>query len=315
MDTYCGYIALLGRPNAGKSTLLNACIGQKIVGVSKKPQTTRNKIIGIDTQDQVQYIYLDTPGIHNHSGKPQINRSMNQLAWSAVSDADIICYLIDTKHGWTPEDMHYISSLIEKGAEKVFVFASKIDCITKEQVKEGISSIQTGLQTLKDTLSEQDKKKILNDIPKSVSAKRVDYVKEFKSLLASHLPLGPMLYDADELTDKSERFVVSEIIREQAFRQLGQELPYGTSVTVSKLTQNDKLTSIHATIITNKKSHKPIIIGRKGQLIKAIGSSARENLERHFNQKVYLELFVKVQENWIDNEKLIEKFQEIEAIN
>ncbi|MFK7823255.1 MAG: GTPase Era [Oligoflexales bacterium] len=309
MSTRCGYIALLGRPNAGKSTLLNACIGQKIVGVSRRPQTTRNKVLGISSEGQTQFIFLDTPGIHKAQGRAKINHTMNKLAWSSAADADLICYMVDATRGWTGEDTQYFSNLLEHAKVPVLVVASKADALKKARISEGVASIKAGMANCREAASFEQ---LLNDEPYLISAKQKDHVTSFKALISSVLPESPWLYREDELTDKPERFVVSELIREQLFRKLGAELPYGCGVTVESMQSQEKMVRIKACIIVARTSHKPMVIGKAGKTIKEIGTESRLSLESHFDTKVFLELFVKVKENWIDRSDLICAFQQIE---
>ena len=309
MSTRCGYIALLGRPNAGKSTLLNACIGQKIVGVSRRPQTTRNKVLGISSEGDTQLIFLDTPGIHKAQGRAKINHTMNKLAWSSAADADLICYMVDASKGWTGEDTLYFSTLLEHAKVPVLVVASKADALKKAKISEGVASIKAGMDSCKESTSFDQ---FLHDEPFLVSAKQKDSVSSFKKITSSALPMSPWLYGEDELTDKPERFLVSELIREQLFRRLGAELPYGCGVTIESMQTQAKLIRIKACIIVSRASHKPMVIGRNGQSIKEIGKESRLSLEQHFENKVFLELFVKVKENWIDRSDLICAFQQIE---
>ena len=309
MTTRCGYIALLGRPNAGKSTLLNACIGQKIVGVSRRPQTTRNKVLGISSEDDSQLIFLDTPGIHRAQGRAKINHTMNKLAWSSAADADLICYMVDASRAWTSEDTLYFSTLLEHAKVPILVIASKADALKKSKISEGVTSIKAGMSACIENTSFD---KLLTEQPFLISAKQKDQVINFKKLISSSLPEGPWLYGEDELTDKPERFVVSELIREQLFRKLGAELPYGCGVTVESMQSQEKIVRIKACIIVARSSHKPMVIGRGGQTIKEIGKESRLSLESHFDNKVFLELFVKVKENWIDRSDLICAFQQIE---
>lgn len=309
MSTRCGYIALLGRPNAGKSTLLNACIGQKIVGVSKRPQTTRNKVMGISPEGDAQLIFLDTPGIHKAEGRAKINQTMNKLAWSSAADADLICYMVDSGLGWKPEDSLYFSTLLQHTKAPVLVIASKADAAKKAKITEGLKSIAEGMKACK---KETAFELLIQEEPFLLSAKQKDSVNSFKQLSASILPESPWLYGEDELTDKPERFLISELIREQLFRKLGEELPYGCGVTVESVQPQAHLTRIKACIIVSRASHKPMVIGKGGRSIREIGKESRLSLEKHFESKVYLELFVKVKENWIDRPDLISTFQQIE---
>lgn len=308
MTTFCGYIVFLGRPNAGKSTLLNACIGQKIAGVSKKPQTTRHRILGITTESDTQFIFLDTPGIHNSAKKHRINKFMNKSAWSAVQEANVICYLIDTKAGWHTEDALYLSNIIDEAKSPIVVCATKIDAIKKNQADLSISHIQQQVESL--VKSKGGSFELVQPKVFSVSAKRPESLQQFKNLCKSFLPASAMLFPEDDLTDQPEKFVVAEMIREQLFRSLSQEIPYGTSVVIEELSERASgHVHIKATIIVNQANHKAIVIGKQGQTIKTIGQNARQTLEQHFLAPVYLDLFVRVVENWLDNPGLIQEFE------
>ena len=316
-ETYCGYVALLGRPNSGKSTLLNACLGQKIVGVSSRPQTTRNRILGIDMVDARQIVFLDSPGIHNAGGKPRINHTMNKVAWSVAAEADIICYLVDAVRGWSEEDQVYLTSLLRHATSPVWMIVTKADAVKKEKLNDCVDLVREQMASIKKDLSETEEcseKSVwyLSDEPCQVSAKRKDRLKEFRTELASYLPEGPWLYDPENLTDKPESFIVGELIRENLFRRLSEELPDGCGVRIEKIHQNRERVHVKATIIVSRESHKPMVIGKQGQGIKAIGTISRESLERHYDKKVRLDLFVRVDEGWVNDPELIANYQQIE---
>lgn len=306
MKTKTGYVAFLGCPNAGKSTLLNACLGTKIAIVSNKPQTTRNKILGICTEGDSQILFLDTPGIHNSEKLPSINQLMNTAAWSVLRDSDVICYLVDITKGLIEEDLQWIREILKKFRKKVIFFATKSDKVKKDLAHAKLSEINNRFDDLISGLgTEEIKSSLIEKKFLCVSAKVPDDVAFVKKLFSQHLDVGPWLYDADDLTDQSQKFICSELIREQIFRQLGEELPYKTAVVVEKFEQKEKIIRIFASIIVERSSQKPIVIGKGGKQIKAIGSLAREALERHLDSKVFLELFVKVQDSWTDSVKMI----------
>jgi GTP-binding protein Era len=311
METHCGYIALLGRPNAGKSTLLNACLGQKIAGVSQKPQTTRNRILGIDTAGDCQMVFLDTPGLHKSQGKPKINHMMNREAWSVVADADLICYLIDAKSGWHEDDERYLSSLLGQTKTPLLILATKVDAAKHILIVDSANVIKNKVRSLLSHLPEDCINGLIQPYPYLLSAKRPEEIKQFRTTVSEYMPKGPFLYDPENLTDRPESFVVGEMIREQIFRQLGEELPYGTSVVVEEMTDGPTTKIVGATIIVSRQSHKPIVIGHQGRTIKSIGTAARETLVQHFGSPVFLNLYVKVQPNWIDNSALVSEFQGI----
>lgn len=308
----CGYVALLGRPNAGKSTLLNALLGHKIAVVSAKPQTTRNRILGVHTEGSAQVMFLDTPGIHRAESLHRINRTMNRVAWNVLVDADVVCYLVDSTEGWQEEDSGYLQGILQRTSKPVYVLATKIDAVKKDAVALGAMTIDRGLRAVIDALPEEKRaaaeKQILTGGPVRVSAKRPESVAEFRSSLLPLMPEGPFHYAEDDLTDMPQQFVCAEIVREQVFRQMGAEIPYNVAVKIDSFKHEKAITKILATIILQKDSHKGMIIGRGGARLKSIGTEARIALERHLERKVYLELFVKVQEGWIDSDALIAEY-------
>ncbi len=305
-----GFVALIGRPNAGKSTLLNACIGQKIAGVSRKPQTTRNRILGIDMVGTSQVIYLDTPGIHK-SSKSLLNRAMNKAAWATLADADVICYLIDASRKWVDEDSEFLKSVAERLEVPLLVLATKADNAKKVEIEENFDVI---VQKIEDLKANHSDIKFLRDEVLLMSSKRPEDIANFKELVAAAIPEGEYLFDPENITDRPDKFVVGELIREQLFRSLGDEIPYGTGVTIDKISSektksNLEITNVLATIIVSTESHKRIVIGKAGSMLKQVGSAARESLERHYEKKVFLELFVRVQNDWINSEKWISELQ------
>jgi GTP-binding protein Era len=309
-NTRSGFVALIGRPNAGKSTLLNACIGQKIAGVSRKPQTTRNRILGIDMVGTSQVIYLDTPGIHK-SSKSLLNRAMNKAAWATLTDADVICYLIDASRKWVDEDSEFLKSVAERIEVPLVVLATKSDNAKKVEIEENFDFIVQKIDELKASHQEI---KFLRDEVILISSKRPEDVAKFKELVAAAIPEGEYLFDPENITDRPDKFVVGELIREQLFRSLGDEIPYGIGVTVDKISSektksNLDITNVLATIIVSTDSHKRIVIGKSGSMLKQVGTAARESLERHYEKKVFLELFVRVQTDWINSEKWIAELQ------
>lgn len=308
----CGYVGILGKPNAGKSTLLNGFIGQKLAGVSAKAQTTRNKILGIDVVDGCQMIFLDTPGIHNSHQHIRMNKLMNDAAWSILADADYMLYLIDCRVGIKDDDIDFLKKVLTSANCPVEVILSKSDSIKKFLVRESSEKTTEVLKKLSlDPTLTKGKDFLVSTTPTLLSAKRPTELSTFKQELAPKLPEGPFLYGEDELTDKSQKFVVSELVREHTFRQLGDEIPYGVTVVTDKIDEKEKIVHVDATIIAEREAHKPIIIGKNGSRIKKIGMDSRTSLEQHFEKKVMLDLFVKVESGWIQNEKLIEQLQGI----
>jgi GTP-binding protein Era len=257
-------------------------------------------------------IFLDTPGLHKAQGKPKINHMMNREAWSVVADADLICYLIDAKTGWHEDDERYLSSLLAQTKTPLMILATKVDAAKNFLIADSASVIKNKIRSIL-SHSEDPAEGLIQPYPYLLSSKRPEEVKEFRMAAAAYMPKGPFLYDPENLTDRPETFIVGEMIREQIFRQLGEELPYGTSVVVEEMSDGPTTKSVGATIIVSRQSHKPIVIGHQGRTIKSIGTAARETLEKHFGGPVFLDLFVKVQPNWIDNSALVSEFQGINA--
>jgi GTP-binding protein Era len=312
MKKKCGYVALLGCPNAGKSTLMNAFLESKIAVVSNKPQTTRNKILGISVEGDTQLLFLDTPGIHKTAGLPTMNKIMNNVAWSVLRDSDFVCYLIDITKGLVEEDELWISAILQKYRKKVMLIASKSDKLRKEFVKEKMLEISNRVSLLNAGLETPSQCTLIGDIPSFVSSKRKEDVAKLRKFLAEHMPEGDWLYDSEDLTDKSQKFICSEFIREQLFRQLGKEIPYKVAVVVDIFEVKPNITEISATIIVEREAYKAIIIGKRGSRLKSIGTEARQSLERHLNQKVFLELFVKVQKGWTENVGMLSEFANLQ---
>lgn len=301
-----GFIAIMGQPNAGKSTLLNACTGQKIVGVSRKAQTTRNQIAGIVCKDSVQYIFLDTPGIHKNTMRIKLNSMMNREAWSSLEQADVVCYLIDINSPWNEIDKGYIKDIIKtlESREKhvpLIVLLSKTDRSKKIEHKEKLLKLKKELAEIKEKCACAS----LLIKPILLSAKNKDDVSMFLKKIGTLLPTQDYLYEEDDLTDKPEKFIVGEMIREQVFRYTGQEIPYCTAVVVDQVSDDGGICKIYASVVTDSKSHKGIVIGAQGQKIKHIGTEARKSLEDFYQKKVHLDLNVQVSENWISQSGLI----------
>lgn len=306
----CGYVALLGQPNAGKSTLMNACIGTKLAVVSAKPQTTRNKILGICPNAESQILFLDTPGIHKTGGLPKLNRRMNATAWSVLQDADVVCYLVDASSGWSEEDESFFRQIAGQCAKPLVVVATKTDKLKSEIIDGHLSVISDRVGACLRAAAEAAGGGVANALaePLAISAKRPADVQCFKDFISQRMPEGPWLYAEDDITDRPQQFVCGEFIREQLFRQLGQELPYSAAVKVDRFENKSGLTVMQASIIVHKENHKGMVIGARGSRIKAIGQAARESLEKHLGRKVHLELFVKVQTNWIDSDNLLAEY-------
>jgi GTP-binding protein Era len=318
-QTRFGFLAFMGLPNSGKSTLLNACVGQKIAGVSAKPQTTRNRIVGLIQGDKTQIAILDTPGLQRsesqgaNASPSRLTRYMNQEAWGAANDADAICYLIDSTQGPTENDRSYLSDLILRYGQKVQIIVSKVDKLRKEERSDVTAEIKNLLESVVDRLSlarPEDSERIAVPKVTQLSAKLKEDVERFIERVSNLMPVGPHHYDVSAATDRSPSFICAELIREQVFRRLGQEIPYGTAVTVTEITRRPTgVRYVAATVYVPKFAHKGIIIGSHGSKLKEIGAGARPALESYFGDKVFLELFVKVQPGWTQNFALIEELQ------
>ncbi len=281
----CGYIAIIGRPNMGKSTLLNHMLGLKLSITSRKPQTTRHQILGVKNVDNAQYIFVDTPGIHS-GGNRAINRYMNRAASSVIHDVDVVLFLVQALK-WTDEDQLVLSKL-EQIDVPVVLLVNKVDKITdKDQLLPFISEISA-------------KFKFANVLP--ISATQGVNVPQLEDYLLTQLPIAPPIFQDDEFTDRSSRFLTAEIIREKLVRELGNELPYQTTVEIESYKDEEKITRIQALILVETKGQKIIVIGDKGARLKSIGTKARKDIEKLIDRKVFLQLWVKVKSGWSDSE-------------
>lgn len=284
----CGYVALIGRPNVGKSTLMNYVLGQKISITSHRPQTTRHRILGIKTTDDVQIVYVDTPGIHENE-KKAMNRYMNRTAGASFKDVDVVVLLVEAMR-WTEEDELVIKRL-QHIKTPVILAVNKVDLIKKkDQLLPFIEKIK----------NKYDFKDII-----PLSATKGDNIDGFEKLISDYLPLSEAFYSEDQITDRSERFMASEIIREKLMRNLTQELPYNLTVEIEKFTEDGKLLDIAAVIWVERDNQKAIIIGKGGSKLKDMGTKARIDMEKMFGQKVFLQLWVKVKSGWSDDERAL----------
>ena len=284
VTTRCGYVAIVGRPNVGKSTLINHILGQKLNITSRKPQTTRHRLLGIKTENEIQAIYIDTPGLHNTNRykKKAINHYMNQTALSALNDVDVVVFIID-RLIWTPDDEKVLGHL-KQGTHPTILAVNKIDLIQDKK-------------TLIPWLSQLSQKMPFSHIiPLSILQKH--NIKQLEHLIHEFLPNGPYLFDEHQITDRSARFLASEIVREKIMRQMGDELPYQVAVIIEEFVNEPKLLTINALIWVERASQKKMIIGEKGQRLKNIGQDARHDLERFFEQHVMLRLWVKIHNGW-----------------
>ena len=284
-----GYVAIIGRPNVGKSTLINLVLGQKLCITSRRPQTTRHRILGIKTTDDSQLIYVDTPGLHTDS-KRAMNRYMNRAAASSIDDVDVILFVIDGL-SWTDEDKQVLERLKKNAVALVILVLNKVDKLADKDL----------LLPQIETLSSQfDFAKVV-----PISARKGINVEQLENELKQFVPLGDLIFPEDQFTHRSSRFLAAELIREKLFRQLGQELPYSLTVEIEEFKQENKLYRIGAVIYVERSGQKSIVIGKKGELLKSVGREARIEMESLFDSKVFLQLWVKVRDGWSDNERML----------
>jgi len=284
----CGFIAIIGRPNVGKSTLMNCILGQKISITSRKPQTTRHRIQGIKSTTQAQMIFVDTPGLH-HGGKRTMNRLMNRAAIDSISDVDVILFVIEAGQ-WTEEDQSILERLQDIHVP-VILLLNKIDKVDNKS--ELLPQIEK--------LSAQTR--FTEIMP--LSARRGDNVEHLEHSVQKLLPLSLPLYPQDQVTDRSERFIAAELVREKLMRRLGQELPYALAVEIEEFVEEGRMLKIGALIWVERDSQKAIVIGKGGAGLKAIGKQARIDMENIFGRKVFLQLWVKVKDKWADDERAL----------
>ncbi len=284
----CGFIAIIGRPNVGKSTLLNHILGQKISITSRKPQTTRHQILGVKTSSTSQCIYVDTPGIHNRRSTA-INRYMNRAASSVLNDVDVVLFVVQALQ-FTEED-EVVLKRLQDIKVPVLLIVNKIDRVDDKD----------DLLPYLDKLSGM--RNFDNVIP--VSALHAQNIDQVEAAVHEYLPESEAYFPDDQITDRSVRFLTAEIIREKLIRELGQELPYTTTVEIDRFEKEDDITRIFATIYVEAKGQKAIIIGRKGAKLKSIGTRARVDIEKMLDGKVYLELWVKIREGWSNDERAL----------
>lgn len=284
-DIRCGFAAIVGRPNVGKSTLLNALIRRKVSIVSPKPQTTRHRILGILTQADLQIIFVDTPGLHASSGRA-MNRHMNRTALSSLQDADV-CLLVVEALRWTEEDQHVLDQAVAAGRPIVLV-VNKVDRIFPRE-------------RLLPYIEELNRKAKFEDIV-PLSGLKGSNVESLPQVIARHLPLSPPHFPPDQITDRSEEFQAAEIVREKLTLRLRQELPYGLTVAIEQFKEEDGRLFVNAVIWVERTGQKAIVIGQGGEQLKEVGRAARIEMSERFGRSVHLELWVKVKENWSDNE-------------
>lgn len=288
-QSHCGYVAIIGRPNVGKSTLLNYIIGEKVSITARKPQTTRHRISGIRTVGNNQVIYVDTPGLHR-GAKKALNKQLNRTATQAIVDVDVICFMVEA--GKWMEDDQWILTRIKAAKCPIILVINKIDKLKSQN-------------ELFPYIDELQKKFEFSEII-SISAAKGKRVGEFEKTVNKFLPEGPHFYDDEQITDRSERFWVSEIIREKLIRNLGQEVPHALAVEIEQYKWDKKLLRISAVIWVERAGQKKIVIGKSGDVLKKVGTQARKDMEAYFESKVFLQLWVKIKKGWSDDERALQ---------
>ncbi|WP_303904957.1 GTPase Era [Thiohalomonas denitrificans] len=287
-----GFVAIVGRPNVGKSTLMNHILGQKISITSHKPQTTRHRILGIKSEGDLQVIYVDTPGLHLQA-KKAVNRYMNRAASSALSDVDLILFVLEAGR-WTDEDQNVLDRL-KNSQVPVVAVVNKIDRLNDK------NELLPYLARLSERYA--------FEAVMPLSALKGDNIGALEETVAQRIPEGPALFPADQVTDRSERFLAAELVREKLMRNLGKELPYALTVEIEQFREEEpERLHINALIWVERDSQKRIVIGKGGRVLKEVGRQARLDMERLFGQRVFLELWVKVKEGWSDSERALRNF-------
>lgn len=291
MSQSCGFVAIVGRPNVGKSTLMNRILGQKISITSRRPQTTRHQVLGIKTEGEAQFIYVDTPGMHimGKDRNKAINRFMNQAASQALRDIDCVVFLVDRTR-WTEEDDVVLGKLAHVEAP-VILAVNKVDWL------EDKAELLPWLAQL------QDKREFAAILP--ISAKHGNNVPELEAEVAKHLPESIHYFPDDQITDRSQRFLAAELVREKVMRQLGDELPYQMTVEIEEFRDEGRVIHISALMLVERQGQKKILIGENGERIKKIGREARLEMEKAFGAKVMLNLWVKVKRGWSDDDRAL----------
>jgi GTP-binding protein Era len=282
-----GFVTVVGRPNVGKSTLVNRLVGQKVAIVSSKPQTTRNRILAVVARPRAQLVLFDTPGIH----KPmhEMNRRMVDTAVRSVGQGDLVLWLVEVGEPPGGGD-RFVRDVLEKSARPVVLGLNKIDRVSRPEILPAIDAYR-GLMSFLDVVP--------------FSALKGDNVDELEKVLLSHIPEGPALYPEDYLTDQPERFFVAEMIRERILHHTRQEIPYASGVVVESFKEEEGLVRIHAVVLVERDSQKGILIGRGGSMLKTVGTEARYQIEAFLGTRVYLELFVKVRSGWRESEEIL----------
>jgi GTP-binding protein Era len=289
----CGLVAIVGRPNVGKSTLLNALVGQKVSITSSKAQTTRHRITGIRTTGATQFVFVDTPGFQMRYAAA-LNRTLNKTVHSVLSDVDVVLFVVEA--GRFGLDDAKVLSLMPSGeyAKPVFLIANKLDAVHRR------AELAPWLKGM------QDRHAFAEFVP--LTAKKDADVQRLLGIIEPYLPTQPWFYEEDALTDRSDRFLASEIIREKLFRLMGDELPYTSTVVIDKYEEEGRLRRIAASIVVEREAHKGMVIGSNGERLKRIGSEARQELEKLMDAKVFLEIWVKVRSGWADDEEHLRSY-------
>ncbi|OCG59402.1 GTPase Era [Gilliamella sp. Nev6-6] len=287
---HCGFVAIVGRPNVGKSTLLNQLLGQKVSITSRKAQTTRHRIIGIDTQNNDQIIYIDTPGLHIEE-KRAINRLMNRAASSSIGDVELVIFVVEGTH-WNDDD-EMVANKLKDCKSPILLVINKIDNVSDK------TQLLPHIQTI------SQKANFIDVVP--ISAEKGECIDIIKDIVKKHLPEGEHHFPEDYITDRSQRFMASEIIREKLMRFLGDELPYSVTVEIEqfKVDERNGMYRINGLILVERDGQKKMVIGNKGEKIKKIGIEARKDMQSFFDNKVHLELWVKVKAGWADDERAL----------
>ena len=290
-----GFVAIVGRPNVGKSTLLNHLIGQKVSITSRKAQTTRHRIHGIFTDEHAQFVFVDTPGFQTRHLNA-LNRGMNRVVTSSLRDVQVVMFVIEALR-YDERDQQVLKLLPDN--RPVLLVINKIDEVADkgqlfefaERVAQDFKNVPGHTEGFSDIVP--------------ISAKLGSKLDELREALRRHLPQGELIYDKDDITDRSERFLAAEILREKIFRYTGDELPYSTSVVIEQFKMEGKLRRIHAAILVDREAHKAMLIGKKGEKLKEIATQARLDMEKLFDGKVFLEVFVKLRSGWADDERML----------
>ncbi len=286
---HCGYVAIVGRPNVGKSTLLNRILGQKVSITTRKPQTTRHQILGIKTTEDAQVVYVDTPGLHRGS-KKAMNRYMNKAAASVINDVDVVVFVVDGLR-WMDDDQAILEKL--KNIESPVILAlNKLDKLQdREQLLPHIQQLSEKM-TFKEIIP--------------ISASNGENIESLETMVTLLLPALPAFFPEDQITDKSERFIAAELVREKLMMRLGQEIPYSLTVEIEQFKLEKEVLHINALIWVERDNQKTIVIGKNGEMLKAVGKQARLEMEKMFEKKVFLKLWVKVKDKWADDERALQ---------